>query len=261
MNKLLTREKVGSFARAPKKIHSLSNFTLIELLVVIAIIAILAALLLPALTKSKNIARKIACTSNMRQIYLGGIMMYALDYNNYYYGSYYGPSLLHDTYRAVPAGANITFNQSLGGRNTYLESYLGERKINGLYSCPGTERSGKSPYSLKTSYDNASSFCDYSGFINIDYAMIRMDRLIVYKPDISDYVSGYSIKPILADYLWLLPTDVWYIGDDKVHGNSEIVPVLMSDGHVIQFKIPFGNRMLGILNAGNKNLYRAMCEQ
>src|SRR5437868_15355734 len=59
------------------------GFTLIELLVVIAIVALLAALLLPALARAKEQARRIKCVSNVKQVSLA-IKLFALEEDGYY---------------------------------------------------------------------------------------------------------------------------------------------------------------------------------
>jgi len=73
-----------------KRKNKKSGFTLIELLVVVAIIAILAAMLLPALSKARERARQATCMSNLKQLYIATIM-YVEDYNGYMFASKWTP--------------------------------------------------------------------------------------------------------------------------------------------------------------------------
>jgi prepilin-type N-terminal cleavage/methylation domain-containing protein len=200
-------------------------FTLIELLVVIAIIAILAALLMPALSAAKQRAWTAQCLSNLHQIGIG-MKIYAGDNNGFY----------------PESGGTIAWNQSDPGTHSsswmqQIVSYVGNTNV---YHCPGNARlpaANQSPFNyfngVRAAYILAGGFAPVAG------ERIRFPSAYVLSGDTID--NDQYFEPTDADKDDYSQNCVGNAGSPEDRNvewqaHSKGQNILFEDGHVRWYK-------------------------
>ena len=196
-------------------------FTLIELLVVVAIIAILAAMLLPALAAAREKARRTACKTNLQQI-ADGLESYLSDYGEYFPS--WGAAEMKDGIR------------SSGDMGLFVDPVLGETVL----PAPGpdvcadsNDSANKLGHSCLGHWSGLAQTCVNKGGVTtaclakgkLSAAPVGLGYILVYNymPDAGAFYcpSGKGISLELLNHIYMQSADMGLLGHFRTLGGTD----------------------------------------